>query len=121
MITITAMSNAVYKSADGNIVDVDIMTEAHGLITTTIVLNNNDQEPHVLELKAWIAENSVRPFVPVVESPARLAARKDSQVDSEIGTDAVRILLETLLPYIDAGLSPVDILNEAKSKRRLEL
>lgn len=122
MTTVTAISNAVYKSANGNIIDVDIMTDEHGLIPTTIVMDANEQDAHTLQIKEWLLTAIISPFVPQPpETPAEATARINTQIGSELGTDAIRILVETLLPYIDAGLNPVDIINEAKSKRRFEL
>jgi len=122
MITITNIENAAYKSDDGNIIDVDITTDEYGVMPTTIIVNSNEQDAHILQIKEWLTTADISPFVPAPpETPAQSDLRKDSQVDEELGADSMRILIETLLPYIDAGLNPVDIINEAKSKRRLEL
>jgi len=122
MITITNIENAAYKSADNNIIDVDITTNEYGTIPTTIVMNANEQDAHITLIKEWLKTTNILPFVP--EPPETLVqsnAKKDNQVELEIGTEAIRVLVETLLPYIDTNLNPIDIINEAKSKRRSEL
>jgi len=122
MITITAISNATYKSANGNIIDVDITTEEYGIIPTTIIVDSNEQDAHILEIKEYLLTSQIAPFTPEPpETPAQAMARKTAQVEEELGTDAVRIIIETILPYIDVNLNPTSIINEAKLKRRNEL
>ena len=122
MTTVTDIANAAYKSANNNIIDVDITTTEYGLIPTTIVMNSNEQDEHILQIKEWLATAHISPFIPKPpETVPQANARKDAQVNQELGTDTVRIIIETLLPYIDAGLNPSDIINEAKAKRRGEL
>ena len=58
---------------------------------------------------------------PPPETPDEANTRKDSQVEAEIGTDVVRIIMETVVPLIDPSLSVTDIINRAKAKRKLEL
>ena len=116
MITVTAISNAVYKSANNNIVDVDIMTDEYGLIPTTIIVDDNDQEPHVLQIKEWLLTATIAPFVPTPpETPAEANIRKDAQVESEF-TPALLAIINVLDPA-NAGV----LIAQAKAARKLEL
>jgi len=46
---------------------------------------------------------------------------KNARIESEMGSDAIRILMETLLPYINPSLNIANVINEAKAKRKAEL
>ena len=62
---------------------------------------------------------------PIKKTPAQIEARKIKQVDSELGKDNIRIIIETILPmFQDGSLATAtadDILIAAKSKRKNEL
>ena len=60
-------------------------------------------------------------LTPAPETPQEASDRKDAQVEIEIGTDTVRIIMEILIPLINPSLNVTDIINQAKSTRRLEL
>jgi len=59
------------------------------------------------------------------ETPAEANTRKDAQVEIELGSNAIRILIEVLIPIIAdnsiASMSSTDVLNIAKANRRAEL
>jgi hypothetical protein len=54
-------------------------------------------------------------------SPEEIEARKDRQIETELGNDMVRVLMETLVPLINPSLNVTDIINQAKAKRKGEL
>jgi len=59
------------------------------------------------------------------ETPVEARARKDAQVETELGSDTIRILIEALIPIITddsiKSMSAIDVLNLVKSNRRAEL
>ena len=58
---------------------------------------------------------------PPKKTPAEIDAEKVTRVNAELGTDAIRILIEILIPLINPSLNAEDIINQAKAKRKLEL
>ncbi len=56
---------------------------------------------------------------------AVLEQGKDDQVEAELGTNAVRVIIEALVPMIQdnsiAGKTPSDVLDAIKARRRAEL
>lgn len=56
---------------------------------------------------------------------SEIATGKDIQVEAELGTNMIRILIETLIPAIQDGsittMSPTAFINLAKAKRKAEL
>lgn len=63
--------------------------------------------------------------VPPEPTQEEIDLRKDIQVEAEIGTNAIRIIIETILPMIKDGSinykTSDEIIAEAKVKRRAEL
>ena len=56
-VTVKDYRNPSYVDVSSNIVDLEIFTEEYGWIPTTIVLDNDDNADHVLEIKAWLNAN----------------------------------------------------------------
>ena len=52
---------------------------------------------------------------------SEINSKKDLQVELEIGSDAIRILMDRLIPHMNPSLNVNDVINEAKAKRRSEL
>ena len=65
-------------------------------------------------------EDDLRP-VTQVELDAISDAEKDKTVSAELGTDAIRIVMETLIPLINPSLNVTDIISQAKAIRKAEL
>ncbi len=75
MIKVTNYKNAQYN-ADLTI-DLDILTDDYGWIPTTINPLDNDQEPHVIQIKQWLIDNvgSIAAHVSYVPTQAEIDAR----------------------------------------------
>lgn len=75
MIKVTNYKNAQYN-ADSTI-DLDILTDVHGWIPTTIDPSNDDQEPHVIQIKQWLVDNEglIAAHVPYVSTQAEIDAQ----------------------------------------------
>jgi hypothetical protein len=58
---------------------------------------------------------------PPVKTSAEINADKDARVEAELGSDMVRIIMETIIPLINPSLNVTDIINQAKAKRKSEL
>jgi len=68
MIKVTEYKNPVY-SADGvNQVDLEILTDKYGWVPTTIILDDNDQQKHITQIKQWLIDNieSIAPYIPLI-------------------------------------------------------
>jgi len=57
----------------------------------------------------------------LIKTSAEIEAEKNTRVESELGTDVVRILMETLIPLIDPSLNVGTVINQAKASRKAEL
>ena len=59
------------------------------------------------------------------ETPTEADARKDAQVEYELGTNTVRVLMEALIPAIQDGsinaITPADFVAKVKANRKAEL
>lgn len=99
-----------------------IRWKAPEISTNEVVINLPDIPDDTVRLNN--AEDGVRPAT-TPELQADADAKKDAQADSEINTDTVRIILETIIPMIQDGSintkTPVEVLDAAKTKRRNEL
>jgi len=64
--TVTDYRNPQYISEDLNCVDLEINTEEDGWIPTTIHLNDDDTQPHIVQIKEWLQENTglIAAYVP---------------------------------------------------------
>lgn len=56
--TVTNYANPVYMSADLDLIDLEIATQEHGWIPTTIRMSDTDTQPHIVQIKTWLQENT---------------------------------------------------------------
>lgn len=78
MTTVTNYRNAVYKSTDNSIIDLEIETEEYGWIPTTIHPNYNDNQAHIVQIKQWLVDNAGL-IAPYVAPPPPTQAELDAQ------------------------------------------
>ena len=68
-----------------------------------------DQDLWIQEYNDWVAAGGL----------------KDIQVEEELGSDVVRLIIETIVPMIQDGsiasTTPTDIIAQTKAKRKAEL
>ena len=60
-------------------------------------------------------------LIPTPETPQEANSRKDAQVEAELGTDSLRVVMSTLLGLINPLLNVTEIIEQAKAARRAEL
>jgi hypothetical protein len=75
MTTVTNYRNAQYN--DDSTVDLEILTDEFGWIPTTIYPLDDDQEPHMIQIKQWLVDNAglIAAHVPYVPSQAEIDAQ----------------------------------------------
>ncbi len=93
MINVTAYKNAHYN--DASTIDLDILTDDHGWIPTTINLSDNDQAPHVIQIKQWLVDNVglIAPHVPYVPTQAEIDAQAmaDFKASRELAVSQIQV------------------------------
>ena len=77
MTNVTDYRNAEAKSANNSIIDLEILTDEHGWIPTTIHVYEDDDESHIIQIKQWLTDN------------AGLVASFISPTQAEIDAEAV--------------------------------
>jgi hypothetical protein len=93
MTTVTDYANAQYN-ADSS-VDLDILTDEYGWIPTTINPDDNDQEPHVIQVKQWLVDNegSIASHEPYVATQEELDAQAlaEFKASREIAVSQIQV------------------------------
>jgi hypothetical protein len=93
MTTVTDYANAQYN-ADSS-VDLDILTDEYGWIPTTIIPDDNDQEPHVIQIKQWLVDNkgsiaSYEPYVATQEELDQQANQVELKTLKDLDNKSIR-------------------------------
>lgn len=90
---VTDYRNAQYN-ADST-VDLEILTDEHGWIPTTIHQLDNDLEPHVIKIKQWLVDNAnlIAAHVPYVPTQAELDAQAlaEFKVSRELAVSQIQV------------------------------
>lgn len=75
---ITQFATPRYVDEAGDMVDLDIETDAYGWIPTTFVFSRPDEEEHEKAIRAWLTENesSIQPYTPNPRKLKSAAKRK---------------------------------------------
>jgi len=90
MIKVTDYKNPIYSAEGTNQIDLEILTDVYGWIPTTILLDNDDKEPHTLQIKEWLVDNvgSIEPYIAPTITTEQKISTISSAVQVHIDTEA---------------------------------
>lgn len=88
--------NARYINSDLSSIDLEIETDSYGWIPTTVILGDNDQEPHVLKIKQWLVDHPhlVSPYAVDSHALQEMVLNKRDQIRNDF--------MEALIPSVEA-------------------
>jgi len=117
MPTITDYRNPHYSAEGINQIDLEILTNKYGWIPITIILNDNDAQEHIIQIKQWLITNVdlIAAYVPIAISIEQLQQQARQLRDSILSGCDWTQMSDVALPNADAWVTYRQALRDVSS------